>query len=62
VAEAIEATFGDDIVGTVAGYRSVLVLLQHKFFRTLFLDQLKDFFEPEDEDQGEKPPPGDGEA
>jgi transcriptional regulator of arginine metabolism len=62
VAEAIEACFADDIVGTVAGYSSVLVLLQHKFFRNLFFDRLRDFFEPSDEDQVEKPSPPDGET
>jgi transcriptional regulator of arginine metabolism len=62
VAEAIEACFADDIVGTVAGYRSVLVLLQHKFFRDLFFDRLKDIFEPSDEDQDEKSSPRDGET
>jgi transcriptional regulator of arginine metabolism len=62
VAEAIEATFREEIVGTVTGYNSVLVLLQHTFFRNLFLDELKAFFDAPREDQGAKPPPGGGES
>lgn len=61
LAEAIEACLGDDIVGTVAGYSSVLVLIQHKFFRDLFLSRLKDYFEPPVEEEGKEPPPGEGE-
>ncbi|HEV8581426.1 MAG TPA: hypothetical protein VGX68_20360 [Thermoanaerobaculia bacterium] len=61
VAEAIEACFEDDIVGTVAGYSSVLVLIQHKFFRDLFFDRLKDYFEPSAKEEGNDPPPGNGE-
>jgi transcriptional regulator of arginine metabolism len=61
VAEAIEACLGDEIVGTVAGYSSVLILIEHKFFRDLVFSQLKDYFEPADEEEGNPPPPGNGE-
>lgn len=59
VAETVEACFSEDIVGTVAGYSSVLVLLQHKFFQDLVIDRLKDYFEPPDAE--EDLPPGNGE-
>ncbi len=35
VAEALEASQWEDIVGTVAGHSSVLILTQHKFFQDL---------------------------
>jgi len=53
VAEAIEEVLGEHIVGTVAGYSSVLIICQHEFFQDLVFSRLKDYFEPADEEEQE---------
>jgi transcriptional regulator of arginine metabolism len=47
VAEAIEASDWEDIDGMVAGYSSVLLLTQHKFFQDLVFARLKWFLDTE---------------
>jgi transcriptional regulator of arginine metabolism len=46
VAAAIDASDWEDLVGTVAGYSSVLLLTEHKFFQDLLIFRLK-FFKDE---------------
>jgi len=43
VGEALEASSWEDIIGTVAGYSSVLILTDHKFFQDLVWHRLKYF-------------------
>jgi transcriptional regulator of arginine metabolism len=43
VAAAIDASDWEDLVGTVAGYNSVLLLTEHKFFQDLLMHRLKFF-------------------
>jgi transcriptional regulator of arginine metabolism len=45
VGAAIDASDWEDLVGTVAGYSSVLLLTEHKFFQDLLLARLKFFTE-----------------
>lgn len=51
VAAAIDASDWEDLVGTVAGYSSVLLLTEHKFFQDLLIYRLK-FFRDEYGDGG----------
>jgi arginine repressor len=46
VAAAVDASDWEDLVGTVPGYSSVLLLTEHKFFQDLLIDRLK-FFKDE---------------
>jgi len=43
VAAAIDASDWEDLVGTVAGYSSVLLLTENKFFQDLLIYRLKFF-------------------
>jgi arginine repressor len=43
VAAAIDESDWEDLVGTVAGYNSVLLLTEHKFFQDLLIHRLKFF-------------------
>ena len=52
VASAIEDSNWEDLVGTVAGYSSVLLLTEHKFFQDLLVHRLK-FFRDEYGEGGE---------
>jgi transcriptional regulator of arginine metabolism len=47
VAEALEASQWEDVIGTVAGYGSVLVLTENKFFQDLVWHRLNYYLEPE---------------
>ena len=47
VAEALEASQWEDVIGTVAGYASVLVLTGNKFFQDLVWHRLNYYLEPE---------------
>jgi transcriptional regulator of arginine metabolism len=47
VAEAIEADGWEDIIGTVAGYSSVLVLTEIGFFQGLVFERIKGYFDSE---------------
>jgi transcriptional regulator of arginine metabolism len=54
VAAAIDASDWEDLVGTVAGYSSVLLLTEHKFFQDLLMYRLKFFrdeYGPEEEEE-----------
>ena len=58
VAAAIDASDWEDLVGTVAGYSSVLLLTEHKFFQEMLIHRLKFFrdeygAEGEEEDEAE---------
>lgn len=54
VAEALEASHWEDIVGTVAGYSSVLILTQHKIFQDLIWGRLRRFLGVEGEAKKEE--------
>jgi transcriptional regulator of arginine metabolism len=43
VAAAIDASDWEDLIGTVSGHSSVLLLTEHKFFQDLLVDRLKFF-------------------
>jgi transcriptional regulator of arginine metabolism len=45
VGAAIDASDWEDLIGTVAGYSSVLLLTEHKFFQDLLIYRLKYFRE-----------------
>ena len=45
VEAAIEASDWEDLVGTVSGHSSVLLLTEHKFFQDLLIYRLKFFKE-----------------
>jgi transcriptional regulator of arginine metabolism len=45
VGAAIDESDWEDLIGTVAGYRSVLLLTEHKFFQDLLLQRLLFFRE-----------------
>ena len=45
VAAAIDASDWEDLVGTVSGYNSVLLLTEHQFFQDLLIDHLTYFKE-----------------
>ena len=53
VAAGIDASDWEDLIGTVAGYSSVLLLTEHKFFQDLLLYRLK-FFRDEYGEVGEE--------
>lgn len=53
VASAIEDSHWEDLVGTVAGYSSVLLLTEHKFFQDLLIHRLKFFRDEYGEGGGE---------
>jgi transcriptional regulator of arginine metabolism len=49
VAQAIDAAEWEDIVGTLAGDNSVLILTEHVFFQKLLFERLKYFMEGKEE-------------
>jgi transcriptional regulator of arginine metabolism len=51
VGEAVEACGFEDVVGTIAGYSSVLVFTENKFFLDVVWDHLKDHLGEEREEE-----------
>src|SRR5262245_16541255 len=54
--EALEASGWEDIVGTLAGYSSVLIFTQNKFFRDLIWQLLHHYLGPEGEGKKQEGP------
>lgn len=51
VADVLEASHWEDVVGTVVGYSSVLILTEHKFFQDIVWSQLKHYLGAESEEE-----------
>ncbi|MEA2600805.1 MAG: transcriptional regulator of arginine metabolism [Acidobacteriota bacterium] len=54
VAQAIDAAEWEDIVGTLAGDSSVLILTEHVFFQRLLFDRLRYYMAAEVEEKAEE--------
>ncbi|HEV8581505.1 MAG TPA: hypothetical protein VGX68_20765 [Thermoanaerobaculia bacterium] len=51
VAEALEASRWEDIIGTVAGYASVLVLTENRIFQEVAFHRLNYYLKPEPKEE-----------